>query len=144
MGHYLLGRGRYVLNGSDLHYLLRIEVFSSAAVDWRSIGIQLGYPTSALDDIDQMIFNREGVRGCFCEMLSIWLTSRPPFSNHRPTIDALADALYSCGYNVIASQIRRNTPRVRTVMLKIYYVSYNKHRCVCVYMHACVRACVHA
>ena len=74
----LLGCGRHILNGSDLHYLLRIEVFSSAAVDWRSIGIQLGYPTSALDDIDQTIFNREGVRGCFCEMLYkhiiLWLT----------------------------------------------------------------------
>ena len=47
-----------------------------------------------------------GVRGCFCEMLSVWLRRAPP-RHSFPTVATLAEALRDCDEHDLAKHIEK-------------------------------------
>ena len=89
---------------SDLIILL--DLLRSAAPQWRTVGLALGFQDFELTTIEQRpSLISDGPPGYFREMLSQWLKWAPP--NHSlPTLESLAPALRSSGHEDLAVKLR--------------------------------------
>ena len=88
------------LKESDLIILL--DLLRSAAPQWRTVGLALGFQDFELTTIEQKpSLISEGPPGYFREMLSQWLKWAPP-KHSWPTLEALQHALQSYGHESLA------------------------------------------
>ena len=97
--------GDVILSVPDLYSLT--QILRSAAPDWKTVGMALGFPKHEHDIIEcNRMLALEGVTGYFREMLSQWLKWAPP--NHvSPTVENLAHALQSSGHEDLAVELQK-------------------------------------
>ena len=94
-GHFNIG---------DLDYLT--ETLSPAITVWHELGLQLGVPSTELDNIHGSWDTRGEPKACLREMLKVWLQMASP---HAGELSALVSALRkdSVGKSQLAAELEQ-------------------------------------